>query len=97
MADGGQPSPQLNRDGAGPYTIVVSGEVARHWEPELRMQLRYATTPWGTMTTLSGQLPDQAALYGVLGQLAMWGYLVLLVRYDLGREHWGAVAEGEST
>lgn len=75
-------SPWLGNHGDGPhtYSIQVQGEVERHWELELRMQLSYQQTEWGAVTTLSGRLPDQAALLGALGQLAMWGYLILSVR-----------------
>lgn len=82
MADGSQAPLYPSSDGAGPYLIRVQGSVARHWEHELQMQLTYQQTEWGVITTLSGQLPDQAALLGALGRLTMWGYLILLVRYD---------------
>ena len=83
MADATTPSPTLHSDGAGPYLIQVHGMVSRHWELELQMQLTYGQTEWGTISTLTGQLPDQAALLGTLGRLAMWGYKILLVRYDV--------------
>ncbi|NTU79010.1 MAG: hypothetical protein HGA45_06350 [Chloroflexales bacterium] len=47
------------------------------------MRLAYAQTEWGRVSTLRGELPDQAALLGALGRLTMWGYLVLLARYDI--------------
>lgn len=77
-----QPPAGPSSDGAGPYVITVRGHVGRHWEPELQMRLSYAETEWGVISTLRGQLPDQAALLGTLGRLTMWGYLILLVRYD---------------
>ncbi|NTU83488.1 MAG: hypothetical protein HGA45_29645 [Chloroflexales bacterium] len=83
MADGTETSSRPNLDGAGPYTIKVYGQVARHWELELRMRLTYTQTERGTISTLAGELPDQAALLGALGRLAMWGYLIILVRYDI--------------
>lgn len=70
-----------HRDGAGPYIIQVQGMVEHHWEQELRMTLSYAQNELGVVSTLSGALPDQAALLGALGRLNMWGYLILLVRY----------------
>ncbi len=73
-------------DGGGIYTILVQGEVERHWEPELQLQLSYRQTERGVLTVLTGHLPDQAALLGVLGRLAMWGYVILEVRYDSAAE-----------
>lgn len=69
-------------NGGGVYTILVQGEVERYWEPELQLQLSYRQTEHGVHTVLMGQLPDQAALLGVLGRLAMWGYVIVQVRYD---------------
>lgn len=56
------------------------------------MRLTYAQTKWGPISTLTGELPDQAALLGTLRRLVMLGYIIVLVRYDLtfGEE------EGES-
>lgn len=88
MADGVNMTPRVSGDGAGPYVIRVYGRLARHWEAELRMRLTYAQTEWGTVSTLRGELPDQAALLGALGRLAMWGYLVLLARYDVTLDDW---------
>lgn len=73
-------------DGGGSYLIQVYGKVARHWEAELRMRLAYTQTEWGTITTLTGWLPDQAALLGALGRLSMWGYLIIIVRYNVGQD-----------
>lgn len=84
MADESEWPTPPDRDGAGHYVIRVQGEVAPHWERELQMQVAYARTGWGSISTLAGQLPDQAALLGVLGRLAMWGYLILSVHYDVG-------------
>jgi hypothetical protein len=50
------------------------------------MSLTYAQTECGTVSVLTGRLPDQAALLGALGRLAMWGYLILQVRYDVTLE-----------
>jgi hypothetical protein len=47
------------------------------------MQISYLQTPLGVTTTLSGELPDQSALLGVLNRLAMWGYLFLEVQYEI--------------
>lgn len=65
----------------GSYTIQVLGEVERHWELELQMGLTYCRTETGTISTLSGPLPDQAALLGALQWLSMWGYVILAVKY----------------
>lgn len=74
---------RLDPDGAGPYIIKVYGRVARHWGPELQMSLSYAHTERGTVSVLTGRLPDQAALFGALSRLSMWGYLILYVCYDV--------------
>ncbi len=72
----------IHRDGAGVYVIQVRGKVEHHWEPELHMKVSYDQTEHGLISTLSGTLPDQSSLLGALARLNMWGYLVLLVRYD---------------
>lgn len=81
-------APPVSPDGAGPYIIRVYGRLPRDWEPELRMRLAYSQTAWGTVSTLRGELPDQAALLGALGRLSMWGYMVLLARYDIALDEW---------
>jgi hypothetical protein len=82
MAEGLRTAGRPNRDGAGPYVIRVWGKVERHWEHDLQMRLTYAQSDRGVVSELRGQLPDQAALLGALGRLAMWGYLIIFVRYD---------------
>ncbi len=59
------------------YTIHVQGHLEPHWQAELRMQITYQHTNDGEISVLTGQLSDQAALLGVLGWLAMWGYQIL--------------------
>jgi hypothetical protein len=83
MADSAAAYFHHSSDGAGPYVIKVRGRVERHWEPELQMQLSYAQTEAGVVSVLTGQLPDQAALLGALSRLAMWGYQIILVQYQL--------------
>lgn len=83
MASGSRMPSRLDPDGAGPYIIKVYGRVARQWEPELQMSLSYAHTERGTVSVLTGRLPDQAALLGALSRLTMWGYLILYVCYDI--------------
>lgn len=73
--------PVLPQSGSGSYVIQIQGEVERHWERELRMQLSYCETEFGTLSTFSGQLPDQAALLGALQWLSMWGYVIVFVQY----------------
>ncbi|MCS6882585.1 MAG: hypothetical protein RMK84_15020 [Oscillochloridaceae bacterium] len=69
----------MTLSGHGPkmYTIHVRGHVEPHWETELRMQIAYQHTDDGEISLLRGRLPDQAALLGILGWLAMWGYEIL--------------------
>jgi hypothetical protein len=59
------------------YEIWVRGhlgETMRSAFPALRLQLR------GTDTVLTGALPDQAALYGVLAEIEALGLELLEVR-----------------
>lgn len=81
MAGGTPAWPGLDRDGGGVYLIEVQGEVEPHWERELNMRLTIRQTEYGPVSVLTGALADQSALLGVLGRLAMWGYLILLVRF----------------
>lgn len=92
MTDAMRAPEHYGGDGAGPYVIKVWGTVARHWEPELQMRLTYADTERGTVSTLAGHLPDQAALLGALGRLAMWGYVIILVCYEDACDERGRVA-----
>ena len=84
-----EPQP-LRGDGGGHYLILVQGRLEHHWGPELGMQLAYRRTEWGTVSALAGDFPDQAALLGALGRLAMWGHLIVLVRYGAEGEALGA-------
>lgn len=77
--------------GSGAYIIQIRGEIERYWEAELRMQVAYCETDQGPISTLSGDLPDQAALLGVLQWLSMWGYVILSVQYVSAEEHGDAV------
>lgn len=79
--------PVLPQYGSGSYVIQIRGEVERHWERELRMQLSYGETEFGIISTFSGRLPDQAALLGALQWLSMWGYVIVLVQYVPGEEN----------
>ncbi|WP_129671698.1 hypothetical protein [Candidatus Chloroploca sp. Khr17] len=72
---------RLVADRDATYVIQIRGKVEPHWQAELQMQLTYAETESGTITTLTGYLPDQAAMLGVLNRLAMWGYQIVQVRY----------------
>jgi hypothetical protein len=47
------------------------------------MVVTYTHLEGGTVTVLTGELPDQAALLGALGRLAMWGYVILQVCYEV--------------
>ena len=81
MGGGAYPFQQPSRRRGGTYVIQVQGEVERHWEEELRLRLTYSRWEAGTVSTLAGRLPDQSALLGTLGWLAMWGYRIILVHY----------------
>jgi hypothetical protein len=60
----------------------LSGRVAPHWSPWLaELQLSYRTAGEdGTVTDLSGTLPDQSALQAVLNRIWNLNLTVLSVR-----------------
>jgi len=67
-------SNHLSVDGAAHYTIVVQGRLAEAWESYFDdMQVVIDAAGPYPSTTLSGQVADQAALYGLLQKLYMLG------------------------
>jgi hypothetical protein len=63
------------------YEIRVQGQIGERWAPwfeEMDVRARDDTQP--PTTTLTGTVPDQAALLGLLHKLNMLGLPLLLVR-----------------
>jgi hypothetical protein len=68
-------------DGAGEaplYEVCLQGHLDSRWAGRLQ-QLAFALKSDGT-TTLTGQLPDQAALHGLLAQIRDLGVPILSIR-----------------
>jgi len=75
------PDIQVSFDTPAPYQIRVQGRVASSWRDRLQgMEISQATSDTGhTVSTLTGELPDQAALAGVLNALYEMHLSVLYV------------------
>jgi hypothetical protein len=74
------------------YCITVLGQLSQSWSQEfgnLTIETSGLTDHW-TQTTLTGMLPDQAALFGILNHL--YGLGIPLVSVECL-----AVMEGAST
>jgi hypothetical protein len=69
-------------DAPGTYRIRVRGHVAAHWTDALGGLTIYSRQSKGKppVTTLSGELIDQASLMGVLTALYEMGYTLLDVK-----------------
>jgi hypothetical protein len=85
----------LARHEAAIYRIDLQGELDHSWSEEMGgLSIQLVHRPGGeVLTQLSGTLPDQAALAGVLNLACSLGMPVLLVQYlgtsDLGGRHNG--------
>ncbi|MET1088906.1 MAG: hypothetical protein ABWY04_17595 [Arthrobacter sp.] len=62
---------------SGGYRIVVGGHLPDHWSAWFG-DLRLAREPNGS-TTLSGAVPDQAALHGLLAKIRDLGLVLVSV------------------
>lgn len=63
------------------YIITVSGHLEEAWSKQLGMTVTYAVTVENDpITILTGQLIDQAALFGVLNGLYNFGFPLLHVQ-----------------
>jgi hypothetical protein len=62
---------QVPFDSPMPYQILVQGRVASNWSDRLQgMEISHTTTDSGhIVSTLTGELPDQTALAGVLNAI----------------------------
>ena len=74
-------SPHLHRDGPAYYQILVQGALDANWFDSFQgMKATVAHSPDGeAVTTLTGELVDQAALIGALNLLYDLGLAVLSV------------------
>jgi hypothetical protein len=70
-----------------PYEIVVFGHLPPEWSSVFG-QLKVVCQPDGN-TVITGVLPDQAALYGLLMSLRDWGISLISVNLvaQIGIEH----------
>jgi hypothetical protein len=76
----------LTRHEAAHYRIDLQGELDPSWSVELRgMTVTHVRHSGQTSTQISGELPDQAALTGVINLVAGLGLPILLVLY-LGKD-----------
>ncbi len=66
------------------YQVTVNGHLSARFQAAFR-PLQGMTTPEGT-TILSGELPDQAALFGVLSMVERLGLKLLAVSSDPAQE-----------
>ena len=73
---------RLTRDQPATYRIQVQGHLGQRWADYLGgLAISVSGEPDGTMTTLSGQVIDQAALFGILNSLYDLGFPLLCVEY----------------
>ena len=62
------------------YRITVYGRLDGRWSAQLGLQIAYSTVADNiTLSTLSGALQDQAALFGILNGLYGLGFPLLSV------------------
>lgn len=63
------------------YCITILGQLSQSWSQEFGNLTIEATgaTDYGAQTTLTGLLPDQAALFGILNHLYGLGFPLVSV------------------
>jgi hypothetical protein len=72
----------LTRDRPATYRIQVQGHLGQGWADYLGgLAISISGGPDGSVTTLSGQVMDQAALFGILNSLYDLGFPLLCVEY----------------
>jgi hypothetical protein len=73
---------RLTRDQPATYRIQVQGHLGQHWADYLGgLSILVSGEPNRAVTTLSGHVLDQAALFGILNSLYDMGYPLLCVEY----------------
>ncbi|MGW8226697.1 MAG: hypothetical protein ACWGOY_13235 [Anaerolineales bacterium] len=74
---------RLNPDQPAFYRIQIQGYLGQHWSESLAgLSISVTGEPDQSVTTLSGEVLDQAALMGVLNGLYGMGYALLSVEYQ---------------
>lgn len=71
------------------YEIHVQGRIGErwaHWFEDMRVSTTEGGVKGGNVTTLTGSVPDQAALLGLLQKLYTLGLPLLLVKVQLNEE-----------
>ncbi len=73
---------RLTRDKPAAYRIQIQGHLGQHWADYLGgLSISVSDEPDRAVTTLSGQVMDQAALFGILNSLYDLGFPLLYVEY----------------
>ena len=73
----------IARDEPVSYQIQIQGHLSQTWADYLgSMEVSISGESEGAMTTLSGQVRDQAALMGLLNSLYDLGFSLLYVEYQ---------------
>jgi len=74
---------RLNPDQPAYYRIKIQGYLGQHWSKSMAgLSISVTGEPDQSVTTLSGEVLDQAALMGVLNGLYGMGYALLSVEYQ---------------
>lgn|GEM_PF-1458724 len=76
--------PVLRLDQPAAYRIIFQGRVEANWSDwlqDLSVQARPGTPESPAVTTLTGTIADQAALFGLLARLRDLGLPLLLVQH----------------
>lgn len=74
---------RLTRDKPAAYRIQIQGHLGKQWADHLGgLSISVSGEPDKTVTTLSGQVMDQAALFGILNSLYDLGFSLLSVEYQ---------------
>jgi len=75
--------PRLHPDQPAFYRIQIQGYLEQHWSESMGgLTISITGERDHPMTTLSGEVLDQAALMGVLNGLYSMGYALLSVEYQ---------------
>ena len=75
--------PRLHPDQPAYYRIQIQGRLGQHWSESMSgLTITVSGERDQSVTTLSGEVLDQAALMGVLNGLYGMGYTLLSVEYQ---------------
>jgi hypothetical protein len=75
--------PQLHLDEPAIYRIQVQGFLGEHWSASMGgLEISVIESHNQSVTTLAGEVRDQAALMGVLNGLYALGYALLSVEFQ---------------